>query len=448
MSRLRSIARRSFCALLLSLLLPSCGSGRVQPVLPEPTQSGEETATPPGRIAGIDPHGDIFVVRGDGTGRIDLTDDASPAGGGGDVSRSYLLPTWGPSGDRLAYGEITRDAAGARRAAVVEQAVGEGDRQIVFESDSEIPIYLAWSSTGDKLGILTSGDAGQALGLWVAHGGQSNLIDRGQPYYLDWIAGGESLVVHVGGSAASDPADARLGVFRLFPGGRADWPLKPANFQAPAGRPLADSTLVAVADGTGGSELVVAGPDGQVMQQLVPISGAVAMAWSPDGQKVAYVEQGRSPHEGFGRLTILQLNDSPLARPIPTPLDSVAAFDWSPMSDRLIALVPRLSLDGGQQAVANRALQGELQFELQLVRADTGNAELLTVIDPTDAFLERLPFFDQYQRSSTLWSPDGRFLTFSAQRAGGDDGVFRIQAQVGATASLLAEGGLSFWSPN
>ncbi|MGA9531938.1 MAG: hypothetical protein WBR18_04410, partial [Anaerolineales bacterium] len=431
-----------FVLLTALLLLAACGRNAAVPATLVPTVE----PVPPGHIVTIGPDGNVHVMLPDGSGQIDITKDARSLEAASELPQTYLLPTWAPSGDKLTYGSIAGSVSGPRQVQVeVANADGSGHR-VVFESETETPIYLSWDPSGDKVGVLTSGSAGSPLGLWIAESGRSTLVDRGQPYYWDWSDGGQFIVAHVGGSASANPMGARLSTITASDGDRLDWSLQPSAFQAPAGRPNADSAVVASVKPEGGAELLLVGPNGEVQQRLAPVTGTVAMDWSPDGQQLAYVEQLGAPHEGFGRLTILRLNDSPLARPVPTGLDLVVAFDWSPAGDRLAALVPRVVAKGGQQSVANRSLQADLQFELYIVQADTGEPALLTVFQPTDAFLEMLPFYDQYQRASTMWSPDGKFLTFSGRRADGTDGVYVLEATAGSTASIIADGEIAYWS--
>lgn len=438
----RRLARGVLLA-VLSLTLAACGQSGAAPA----TSGSASAEPPPGLIVTIGEDSNVLVVHPDGSGQIAITDDARLPDSAADPFRTYFLPTWSRDGGVLAYGAVARDATGVRKYQVETANADGSDHQLVFESSVERPIFLSWGPDGERLGVLTSGTANSALGLWMARDGQhAELIDRGQPYYWDWSSGGQFVAAHVGGSAVTNAAGARISVFRTNSGERTDWSLEPGAFLAPAGRPESDSVLVAAVSQDGGEELVIVGLDGEVEQHLAPVADIASMGWSPDGQRLAYVERSGPPHEDFGVLTLLRLNDSPLARPIPTGLDSVAAFSWSPTGDRLVALVPRVFANGGQQSVADRPLQNDLQFELYLVQADSGQTTLLTVYKPTEAFLEMLPFFDQYQRSSTMWSPDGRFLTFSGRGGDGGDGVYVIEAADGATASMVADGSLAFWS--
>ena len=57
-----------------------------------------------------------------------------------------------------------------------------------------------------------------------------------------------------------------------------------------------------------------------------------------------------------------------------------------------------------------------------------------------------LPFFDQYQRSGTMWSPNSRYLTFSATTSRGFPGVFVAAASGRFRPEFVGPGDLPFWS--
>ena len=57
--------------------------------------------------------------------------------------------------------------------------------------------------------------------------------------------------------------------------------------------------------------------------------------------------------------------------------------------------------------------------------AATGKTWLIARFPPSRGFFNVLPFFDQYQRSSTPWSPDSRFIGFTAITNQGTSGHLR-----------------------
>ena len=69
----------------------------------------------------------------------------------------------------------------------------------------------------------------------------------------------------------------------------------------------------------------------------------------------------------------------------------------------------------------------------------------MAVFNPTDAFLQVLPFYDQYQRSGTIWSPDSRNLVLSDVDADGNNGIYVVGAD-GSQYHKIADGDVAFWS--
>jgi hypothetical protein len=64
---------------------------------------------------------------------------------------------------------------------------------------------------------------------------------------------------------------------------------------------------------------------------------------------------------------------------------------------------------------------------------------------PTDSFLNIFPFYDQYQRSITIWSPDSREIVIAGSQGQENPGIYVIDALEGGSARI-ADGDLAFWS--
>ncbi|MFQ5433329.1 MAG: hypothetical protein ACE5FD_00475 [Anaerolineae bacterium] len=109
--------------------------------------------------------------------------------------------------------------------------------------------------------------------------------------------------------------------------------------------------------------------------------------WSPDNQRIYYTHMGPDPtsEEGFFSVTLEQLN-------LATGERSVAAPD---------AIWPRVSPDGSRLTYAFSE-PTSLRNELYVANADGSDAMLLLNLD------------DFLAVDSPLFSPDGRFITFSA----------------------------------
>jgi len=58
-----------------------------------------------------------------------------------------------------------------------------------------------------------------------------------------------------------------------------------------------------------------------------------------------------------------------------------------------------------------------------------------------------LPFWDQYARSQTVWSPDGGHFVHVGRAISGESGVWIHDASTSGKSILLAGGDIAFWSP-
>ena len=65
---------------------------------------------------------------------------------------------------------------------------------------------------------------------------------------------------------------------------------------------------------------------------------------------------------------------------------------------------------------------------------------------PTQDFLSVLPYFDQYARSLTFWSPDSQHLVYTKDE-GNDTGSVWVADIAGNTATKkIGDGTLAVWS--
>jgi hypothetical protein len=70
----------------------------------------------------------------------------------------------------------------------------------------------------------------------------------------------------------------------------------------------------------------------------------------------------------------------------------------------------------------------------------------MATFKPTESFLTFISYFDQYQRSATIWSPDSRNLVVAAARNEGGPGIFLVEAAGNLQPRYLAEGLMATWS--
>jgi hypothetical protein len=83
---------------------------------------------------------------------------------------------------------------------------------------------------------------------------------------------------------------------------------------------------------------------------------------------------------------------------------------------------------------------------LRIADPGDGTSRDVTTFRPTSDFLRILPFFDQYLRSTTIWSPDSRDLVLSGYDAAGQETIFVVSSDGSGDPRPLVSGTLAFWS--
>ena len=119
-----------------------------------------------------------------------------------------------------------------------------------------------------------------------------------------------------------------------------------------------------------------------------------------------------------------------------TAADEVIAYFWSPDGNKILYFSPVAETNG------------VLLLQVQVLDIASGEIRLLSTIRPAAEFLRQIvPYFDQYQRSATIWSPDSRFVVLNAATRDGHPGIYSVPISSGEEARFIANGQLPFWSP-
>lgn len=393
-------------------------------------------------IVGVD--GNIYTYDSDGDSLQAITADANLSPAAGETGMVYLTPVWAPDGEHLAFVGVSADSQVSRTARILTLDLASGEVQESFSSQEYFPFYLFWSPDSQQITFLSNDPAGNGLALLMAPAasGESRRLDMGQPYYWDWTPDGSEIIVHTGGSAEFNSG---AGIGRLAissPAEKVAIDLQPGAFQAPAWSPDG-SSIALVVHADHGDELVLVDRDGVVLHQVTELAGPTFFAWSPDGRQLAYaVPSSASPDEVNLDLTLFD-PQSGRARVLEQAF--VVGFFWSPDSSRLVYFTPRLG-DSGGDALYLPQTQPLLQLSLNIVDVESAEMAQITTFTPTVSFLSLLPFYDQYQRSATIWSPDSKSLVLTGIDAQSQAGVYVVDLDA-RTSTLIAPGDLAFWSP-
>ena len=400
-----------------------------------------------GLIAYIGTDGNVYITSPEGENTQAITKDANPSPSPGELSKRYQQPAWSPDGTRLAF-VGTEGTLQAVDQAVVYTVRDDGSELTgAFTSKAYFPFYLYWSPDSQSISFLSNGTTEEGLVLHLADalGSESHIVGTGQPFYWAWSPDSDLLVIHTGGDQATNP-QARLAFLSSTAGGvNRAMELSPAVFQAPDWSQDGERVVVATTDETGKSELVLAGRDGSKQQSLVEFEGNIAFSLSPDGRSLVYSTPvpPKEDATGFMREVYLLDFDQPQhAESIAK--DFVVGYFWSPDSQRVAFFAPVF----GPQTKSKESAPLPVEVQLGLFVVDIRSKEVkrLAVFTPTDAFLEILPFYDQYQRSITIWSPDSRHLVFTAGEADGTPGIFVVPSDGSSLQQRIARGEFAIWS--
>lgn len=404
-------------------------------------------AQPEDLIAFVTPQGELATVTPDGEDVRVLSESG----------RRFSFPTWSPQGDTLAAIGVDREGVGVYVFAMVDREETPTATEL-YRSLTEPPIYLYFSPDGRALAFLANHPGGLGFHVASLETLTSRLRATGSPFYWDWTADGERLLVHAGFVGP----EARLGFLELEgEGGVAENLAVPGFFQAPSlssgGRYLAYGTV----DASGGGRLVIRNaPD--VVEETVrelPHRGFIAFGWNPTHELLALMNPPVNVPRPYGPIRTLDAETGILEGLV----DEIAiAFFWSPNGRYLAYFTPVTGggsdvvegagelraggLETRSDAPSQSPFQREVFLNLSVVDLEENATQFLTTFRPSLLFLTQfLPFFDQYALSHRLWSPRSDALVLPMLDEGDEPQVF-VVSLAGEVRSLVS-GDLPFWRP-
>jgi Tol biopolymer transport system component len=296
-----------------------------------------------------------------------------------------------------------------------------------YQSDDYM-VYYHWSPDGRNIGLLSQLPDTLALKLVPATGGESQILDTGAPFYWDWAPDSRSVFIHTGGEAG------RLAYLQLGEDAAEviefNLDITPSAFKAPAFSPDGSQVLVAQ-KGETESSLVLTTADGGDARALATFEQDVAFSFSPDGQYIAYLNS----QEVLGPVSVID----PAGRRAAIQLDEqVYSFFWSPDSRSLAYFtLEEITNESGETGNVSR---------LKVLDVGSGQSRSVTQLVPTQRFIQIVPYFDQYQRALTLWSPDSQYLVISTVYDTDQSGIFVVHASGNLEPRFIADGQLGVWS--
>ena len=423
--------RATLTALPLTLALVSaCSSDGGEPGA---TTEVDAVQPDPSRILVLSNEGDVFTTDPDGERRVDLTSDA-------EVDLQHRQPVWSPTGERIAWATI--DARGdTPQTTVVTSRPNGGAR--TSAPTAALPIFLYWDPTGSRVAYLapTTGDLELGVVEVAAGGSEATPLASGAPFYFAWRPDGGALLSHIGADELSyltlDGASSRI----------AD---AAAAFPAPEWSSATGTAVYAARTGEG-QMLVLVDPPGGTRRELLRFEGLIRFALNAGGDRLAYavlsLDGGESGDDADGSVIALGApqRQPEQARPGLAVFDvtsgrsrqvsggNVVASFWSPDGDSLLYLLAEPS--GGLPWLRWYVLDGARSVRLSRF-----------LPSPTFA-QEYLPFFDQFARALSPWSPDGERFVYAGTDPRDEPGIW-VQSADGAVPPIeITEGAFASWSP-
>ena len=407
------------------MALVACGEIEdLEEVTPQPEEEPPPAADPeiPDLLLVTGSDGRVTVINPDGTLVRELR---GPTASG----HPSLQPTWSPAsrdGRRLvAWTELGDDGT-------FMIALGDVDNGEVTRHPSPVaPFYYYWSPDASLLAFLGQ-DAFSPLEMGVLDYRRDSveIIATGQPFYFDWRPDSGAIVAHVsdalslltltGEAWSSEDIPLRAGMFQAPAWLSEDrilivTPASPASVQVSLGLPNAQD------DNSSPQRLILSDLEAGSVRTLAELEGAAIFEPDPTGKWVAVYDYS-------GPLRVFDLsggNETVVSE------SQVAAFEWSPAGDRLLFM----EVDRQARALEPRVWDGRdtLAFPSFL-------PSRLWVV-------QYLPFWDQYSRSLTLWSPDGEAFTYPGTSSRNAEDQIFIQHLDQSQPVPIANGVFASWSP-
>lgn len=275
-------------------------------------------------------------------------------------------------------------------------------------------------------------------------------LETGSPLYWAWSPDSRALLLHIGGNAR-DSLSARLVILpRDNPGSPQALKPGPAEFQAPHYSPDGSMQLFAATSGSADDALFLADAQGGNARSIATYRGTIAFAWSPDGKQIASLVTPQDAALAY--LGPLWVSDADGNNRRQLTDEETLAFYWSPDSKQIAYLTLVLSGDSTSSRGANSALaapvpqsdQARLRWRVINV-ADKRTRTIATFV-PTADFLQVLPYFDQYARSLTFWSPDSQHFVYTQDEGNDTGSVWVVDVSGSAEPRRVGDGTLAVWS--
>jgi TolB protein len=307
----------------------------------------------------------------------------------------------------LAVASVTRAITSTTSEIYILDTPDAIPRRIV-ENEQNFVIYLYWSPAGcpdsPPCGqfVYLIEEVDNQIGLYLttmqAEQATKSRLGQGRPFYLAWHPDGDRIVWHTGGSRRFNAA-AALREHRLSQQETTVFDLSPGIFFAPAWSPKGDNWLAVLAEANIDQLHLIDGQQGQPLARLAQATdNQITFSWSPAGDQIAYTIRKSVSDPLFNPIQLLDL-ETGQTRSVTLPSFRILAFFWSP--------------DGKKLAYLQQPVAGGDWLQWRVYNLETEQDRGYTVFVPSFQMLYVLGSFNQYALSHSLWSPDSRYLVFA-----------------------------------
>lgn len=391
-----------------------------------------------GRIAYIGTDYNVYSMSAEA--RAQLTQD-------GGLSRAYQWLTWSDDG-RLSYFCCDLRSATQLEMTAYISSDGEEVGRAVLTTRAKPIIYAYWSparcenaDTCRDLVVLVNDVQNGGLSLQgIRHRGETSEtfeIGAGSPFYYSFSPNGDRLLFHRSNRAIDVYGLAEGRVIRQIR------EVSSGTFQAPSWSPVDDRLLVGVQGARANTTDLVLFEGENGRRTLVEgLEGFVSFLWSPDGKYIAY----RTISErGHGKLIVIDAKTGALITEDST--GGVVAFFWSPNSQKIALVSVRTNRTRAEAGTVRVAQGRDAQLVWVVLDVQSGQESLLESFRPTYEMLYMMNYFDQFAQSHRFWSPDSRYLVYSATTDANPNGAIHLlDIDGGARSVTIAEGVFAVWS--
>ena len=362
------------------------------PLNPDPIPTRVVATGPVDRIviAGVD--GSVYTVNPDGSDRRRIS-PVNTERGDTNYAGVFTWPVWSPDGGSILFSAVRPGLAAAPISLMRAPADGSGVGVTLFVDHPEtngigngVPHYAAWSPDGERIVVIAGTGVELITATFDGETGEDRyMVATGAPVYLDWGPRSSSLAIHVAGTLFTVGYDGE-NMVPLFDGQGMQF-LAPQFFGSSGGFLHGDAV-------SGDVTVVVSGPGEDESSVLGASAGVAAFRASPDGETVALL-RGEF-HRLYRSLDLVSLEDGEEVTLIER---RIRAAWWSPDGSKIAVASPSSRLQGGIEWSIWDIAEGEESFAALML--------------PTPEFDFVQSFFEQYDNSVSLWSPDSTHIVLA-----------------------------------